>query len=74
METKALFFVAEKDGELDGFCYWDFDEDGWYDGHVGEDGYNLNDLIVEFESNDWHTIEHYINLNTPKHHGYFPDD
>lgn len=66
-----IFFAAEdKNGVLNGYCYLDFDENGWYD---GGDGLNLNDLDIEFESSEWAAVEHYVYLNTPKFHGYFPD-
>lgn len=52
-KRKVAYFVAqEDDNTYNVFDYLDFDHDGWYAGHYGEEGYHLNDfdIIAEFSN------------------------
>lgn len=47
-----LWFVADEgDGLYNVFSYADFDEDGYYADHHGEDGYHISDFDKVYETN-----------------------
>ncbi len=59
------FFVAEEaDGLYNAFLRDDFDEDGYYYGHSGEDGYHINDFDIVYEANNWESVEEWIDRQT----------
>lgn len=48
--NKNKYFVADEgDGMYNVFAYADFDEDGYYADHNGEDGYHISDFDIVFE-------------------------
>jgi len=54
MANKVFYFVADEgDGLYNIFSSADFDEDGYYEGHEGEDGYHLEDYDVVYRSAHW---------------------
>lgn len=60
MKNKMNFFVAQEDTDIyNVFSYDDFDENGDYLLHDNEEGYNLNDFDIVYESmnfddcNEW---------------------
>lgn len=60
MKNKMNFFVAQEDTDIyNVFSYDDFDENGDYLLHDNEEGYNLKDFDIVYESmnfddcNDW---------------------
>lgn len=51
MKNKMNFFVAQEDTDIyNVFSYDDFDENGDYLLHDNEEGYNLNDFDIVYES------------------------
>lgn len=67
-DIKKQWFVVEEDTNLyNVFNVADFDEDGYYGEHNGEEGYHINDFDVVFESNHFDDCERWIdnqmNLN-----------
>lgn len=46
------FFVADEgDGILNVFAFADFDEDGYYGHHNGEEGYHISDYDILYKGN-----------------------
>lgn len=53
-EGREGYFVADDgDGLYNVFSYDDFDEDGYYMGHEGEEGYHIDDFDIVYESDDF---------------------
>lgn len=50
MKNNKNYFVADEgDGMYNVFAYADFDEEGYYADHNGEDGYHISDFDIVFE-------------------------
>lgn len=48
--NKNNYFVADEgDGIYNVFAYADFDEEGYYADHNGENGYHISDFDIVFE-------------------------
>lgn len=53
-DLNFLFFVAEEDdGIYNIFSVYDFDENGFYEGHEDEDGYHIDDFDKVYQTNSW---------------------
>ena len=53
-EHRYRFFVADEGNYVyNPFDYDDFDEDGFYIGHKGEEGYHISDFDIVYETDDW---------------------
>lgn len=68
MKNKMNFFVAQEDTDIyNVFSYDDFDENGDYLLQDNEDGYNLNDFDIVYESMNfddcYEWIDCQMNLN-----------
>ena len=60
-----MFFVADEgDGVLNAFAREDFDKDGYYNEHNGEEGYHITDFDIVFETNRWNELLMYMDLNS----------
>ena len=63
-ERKYKYFVADEgDGFYNAFAYADFNENGYYNGHDGEDGYHIDDFDIVFECNHFIDACRWIEIN-----------
>jgi len=60
-QDRKQWFVVEEDTDLYNiFNLADFDEDGYYADHNGEEGYHIDDFDVVYESNRYENCERWI--------------
>ena len=65
VKNKYNWFVADEgDGLYNIFCYFDFDEKGYYVGHAGEEGYHISDFDIVYESVRFRNAERWIDNHT----------
>lgn len=58
---KVFYFVADEgDGVFNIFSSMDFNENGYYDGHDGEDGYHIDDFDIAFRSTHWNDCVRWV--------------
>lgn len=61
MDRRFNYFVADEgDGIYNIFSSFDFDEDGYYIEHNGEDGYHIDDFDIVYESRSFANCERWI--------------
>jgi len=59
--NKYNYFVADEGDEIyNVFAYADFDEDGYYANHNGEEGYHISDFDIVFECKHFEDAERWI--------------
>lgn len=64
MESDKPWFVVDEGDEMyNVFSYYDFDEDGYYSGHEGEEGYHLSDFDIVFECKHFTDAERWIEIH-----------
>lgn len=59
-EIKPFFVIQEDEGIFNIFCIADFDKDGYYGDHNGEDGYHISDFDIVAEFRSWKDAERYM--------------
>lgn len=61
------YFVVQEDENVYNIFdrEYDFDENGWYNGHEGEDGYNITDFDnIVYESNSFSAATTWVDQHT----------
>lgn len=59
--SKYNWFVADEgDNMFNIFSYHDFDDNGYYVGHAGEDGYHISDFDIVYKSVRFRDAERWI--------------
>ena len=59
-----LFVADEGDGTYNIFSRDDFDEEGYYMGHEGEDGYHIDDFDIVYTTNSFEDAEAWVEENS----------
>lgn len=63
-KRKPFFVVDEGDYTYNVFCIADFDEEGYYGDHNGEDGYHISDFDIVAEFNHFKDAERWIDMHS----------
>ena len=59
------YFVAEEDeGLYNVFSFADFNENGYLDGHDGEDGYHIDDFDKAYQTNSFQDACRWVDNHT----------
>lgn len=61
------YFAVEEDENVFNIFdrEYDFDENGWYNGHEGEDGYHITDFDnIVYEANTFEAVTRWVNKHT----------
>ena len=64
MKNKSWFVADEGDNMYNIFNDADFDEDGYYADHNGEDGYHISDFDIVFRARTFADCERWIETNS----------
>lgn len=60
LDVNKFFVADEGDGMYNIFSYADFDENGYYVGHEGEDGYHIDDFDIVYETRRFQNAERWV--------------
>lgn len=61
--TKQFFVADEGDGRYNIFSADDFDENGYYIGHEGEEGYHIDDFDIVYETNRFENANRWVDMH-----------